>query len=139
LEQQELARTLGIDDSITILPFLSREALAAVYRRADVVLQPSESEGFGLPVAEALACGTPVVASDIPVLREAGGDAALYAPVGATADWCQRVIDIIDERVHRPEASARRRERGMRHAALFSWPNYAASMADAYRRVGGRA
>ena len=63
-------------DAIVVLPFVDRATLAAVYRRAALALLPSEREGFGLPLVEALACGTPVVASDIPVLREVGGDAA---------------------------------------------------------------
>ena len=67
---------------IVTLPFLDRRVLAAVYRRAALVLQPSEREGFGLPVAEAMACGTPVVASTVPALREAGGDGAIYCRVG---------------------------------------------------------
>ena len=63
-----------------MLPFLDRATLAAVYRRSALVLLPSEREGFGLPVLEALACGTPVVASDIDALREVGGDAVRYCP-----------------------------------------------------------
>ena len=70
-------------------PFLrpADRTLAAVYRRAALVLQPSEAEGFGLPVAEALACGTPVLASDLAVLREVGGEAAVYRAVGDVPAW----------------------------------------------------
>jgi glycosyltransferase involved in cell wall biosynthesis len=53
-----------------------------MYRRAALVLQPSSAEGFGLPVAEALACGAVVLASDLEVLREVAGEAAAYAPDG---------------------------------------------------------
>ena len=75
------ARSLGLADAILTLPYFDprshrdRATLAAIYRRASLVLVPSEAEGFGLPVAEALACGVPLLASDIPVLREVGGDA----------------------------------------------------------------
>ncbi|HMK29579.1 MAG TPA: glycosyltransferase, partial [Terriglobales bacterium] len=79
--QRSLARKLGVAAAIDVLPRLAPEALAAVYRRASLLLQPSQAEGFGLPVVEAMACGTPVLASDIPPLREVGGDAADYCPV----------------------------------------------------------
>ena len=72
-EQQALVRELGLGEAIVVLPTLDRSTLAAVYRRSALLLMPSEREGFGLPVLEALACGTPVVASDIAALREVGG------------------------------------------------------------------
>ena len=74
---------------------LTRAELAEVYRRAAVVLVPSEAEGFGLPVIEALACGAAVVASDIPALREAGGPAAVYAPVGDVGAWADAVAKVL--------------------------------------------
>ena len=77
-EQRALVARARPRRVIVVLPFLDRSTLAAVYRRSALVLLPSEREGFGLPVLEALACGTPVVASDIEALREVGGDAATY-------------------------------------------------------------
>ena len=65
---------LGLGHNIRVLPFVDRPVLAALYRRASLVLLPSEREGFGLPLVEAMACGISVVASDLPVLREVGGD-----------------------------------------------------------------
>ena len=89
---------LGLEPHIIVLPFLERRVLAAVYRRAAVVLQPSDREGFGLPVAEAMACGTPVVASDLPPLREVGGAMASYCPVGDVEAWTSTVSELLDER-----------------------------------------
>ena len=71
--QQAQVRELGLGDAIVVLPLLDRSTLAAVYRRCALVLMPSEREGFGLPVLEALACGTPVVASDSPRCARSAG------------------------------------------------------------------
>ena len=133
--QQQLAESLGIAGSIVTLPHVSRDVLAAVYRRAAVVLQPSDAEGFGLPVAEAMSCGTPVVASDLPVLREAGGDEATYVPVGDAAAFAAATLALLDERERDPEAWQRRRERGAAWASRFSWHAYAERASDAYRRT----
>ena len=95
--QVQQAERLGVAGAIVSLPFLDRRTLAAVYRRAVLVLQPSEREGFGLPVAEALACGTPVVASDIPSMREAGGSAATYCRAADLDAWTAAVHALIDE------------------------------------------
>ncbi len=90
-EQQQLARELGIDSRIVELPFVERDVLAAMYRRAAVVLLPSDAEGFGLPIIEAMAAGQTVVASDLPVLREVGGDAVAYCSVGNVPAWIDTV------------------------------------------------
>ena len=61
--------------------------LRALYRGAEVFALPSRHEGFGLPVLEAMAQETPVLCSDLPVLREIAGDAATYVPVGDVDVW----------------------------------------------------
>ena len=97
-DHRERIARLGLAGAITHVTGLTRVELAEVYRRAAVVLVPSGAEGFGLPVIEALACGAAVVASDIPALREAGGPAAAYAPVGDVGAWS----DAGGEAAHRP-------------------------------------
>ena len=84
------------------LPFVDRTTLAALYRRATLALLPSEREGFGLPLVESLACGTPVVASDIPALREVGGSAASYCPVADVSAWRDRILALVAERDKAP-------------------------------------
>ena len=98
---------------------------------------PSDREGFGLPVVEAMACGTPVVASDIAALREVGGDAASYASVGDLDGWRQTVTHLLDEKDARPVEWARRRDAALARASLFSWSAYARRMEALYTRLAG--
>jgi len=132
-EQAALARDVGVD--VVVLPFVDRSTLAAVYRRSALLVMPSEREGFGLPLIESLACGTPVVASDIPALREVGGDAAEYCAVGDVEGWTAAIGGLLDEREQRPAEWAVRQERGVRRAEAFSWSKYAREIAALYGRV----
>lgn len=134
-EQRVRARNLGVTDAIAVLPFLDRVTLAAVYRRAALALLPSEREGFGLPVVEALACGTPVVASDIPVLREVGSDAVAFAPVGDVNAWRDTILRLLNERDAHHQAWTERKARGRARAAEFSWSRYADEVAALYYSV----
>jgi glycosyltransferase involved in cell wall biosynthesis len=132
------AEQLGITGSIATLPPFSptssrdRATLAAVYRRAKLVLQPSEAEGFGLPVAEALACGAPVLASDIPVLREVAGEAAEYRPVGDVDAWVDGVLRMLDEGVETRQA---RRAAGLERARRYGWDSHVEALMAIYREV----
>ena len=134
-----LAKRLRIADAIEEMPFLDRDALAAVYRRASVLVLPSDREGFGLPVAEAMACGTPVVASAIPALREIGGGAAIYCAPGNVAAWVEAVTVLLRERQHDAPAHAARRQRCIENAARFSWDTCASEMATLYESLERRA
>lgn len=136
--QSELLRCLDLADSVNVLPFLNRRTLAAVYRRAALLLLPSEGEGFGLPIIEAMACGTPVIASALPALREVGGEAAVYCSVGNVSQWAEAIRVLIEERRDQPGASRDRRQRGLEQAAKFSWSAYAASMLQLYREFAQR-
>jgi glycosyltransferase involved in cell wall biosynthesis len=133
-EQQALARELGIDTHIVQLPFLETRVLAALYRRAAVVLVPSEREGFGLPVVEALAAGAPVVATDLPVFREIGGEVVRYAPLGLVPQWAAGVAQVLREQAS-PETRQQRRDAAVGHAAGFSWSAFAQVHADTYRQI----
>jgi glycosyltransferase involved in cell wall biosynthesis len=135
--QQALVRELGLGEAVVVLPALDRSTLASVYRRSALLLMPSEREGFGLPVVEALACGTPVVASDIAALREVGGYAATYCPIDDVDAWHGAVSRLLDERAQMPAQWTLRREAGIRRAAAFSWSRYAADVVSIYARVAG--
>ena len=134
-EQDRSIVEFGLARSIVVLPHLERNVLTAVYRRAAVVLQPSEREGFGLPVLEALACGAPVVASDIPALRETGDDAAEYCSVSDLTSWTKTVAQLLVDRNHDSREHHERRVRGLAQAAKFSWAEYSRLMINVYQAV----
>lgn len=131
--QREQIRSLELEPAIFHFRGLSRSRLAELYRQASAVLAPSEKEGFGLTVIEALACGAPVIASDIPALHESGGAAAIYVPVGAVDAWADAIVAVVDK----PNAAPAREAR-LRQAAQFSWDRHARIIADAYLNMRGR-
>jgi glycosyltransferase involved in cell wall biosynthesis len=84
---------------------------------------------------ESLACGTPVVASDIAALREVGADAATYCAVGDVEAWTDAIHMLLDERQEQPAEWAARQQRGVRRAEAFSWSKYAREIASLYERM----
>ena len=123
-------------DSVVELPFLERPVLAAVYRRSAALLATSTREGFGWPVVEAMACGTPVVASDLPVFREVGGEAVTYAPVRDLQAWVEAVDRLLYDRRDRRQLRGRR-EAALERAAAFDLESYARGVTAVYRHVLG--
>ncbi|HXZ81850.1 MAG TPA: glycosyltransferase family 1 protein [Terriglobales bacterium] len=134
-DQASMARRLGIREAIDVLPRLTPQLLASVYRRASLLLQPSESEGFGLPVVEAMACGTPVVASDIPALREVGGDAAVFCPLTDVHGWVRTCIGLLEAKTRDPQRDSSRRALCLKRSQQFCWTEYARRMVEIYERV----
>ena len=133
--QSELVARLGLPgESIVELPFLTRPVLAAVYRRATALLATSKREGFGWPLVEAMACGTPVVASDLPVFREVCGEAADYAPVRDLQRWVEAVDRLLLDRGDAREWSGRR-DAALERADRFSLEAYAHGVTSVYRRM----
>ncbi|MFN7921994.1 MAG: glycosyltransferase family 1 protein [Bryobacteraceae bacterium] len=134
-EQEELAANLGVRDAVDVLPRIERATLAAVYRRCALLLQPSEYEGFGLPVVEAMACGLPVIASDLSVLHEVGGAAASYCSLEDIGAWRQTAGELLRQRSDDRTAWASRKEVAIRHAEQFSWDSYAERVLTIYGEI----
>jgi glycosyltransferase involved in cell wall biosynthesis len=111
------------------------DRLVELYNAADVLLFPSFAEGFGWPVLEAMGCGTPVVASDIPALCEVGGEAALYGSPHEPRELADAVRSVTSS----PENAARLRERGRARAAAFTWERAIDQYGELYRQIADSA
>lgn len=146
-EQHAWVQRLGLGDALVQPGPLSRAALAWLYRNASAVLLPSEKEGFGLPMIEALACGAPVVASDLPVLREVSGAAAggessplrsvRFCTVGEVERWVEVTTEVLRAaRGSGAEAERTERlERASEIARRYRWTEHARRICEAYERL----
>lgn len=104
-----------------------RPALAA----ATVYVTCSRTEGFGIPVAEAMAAGCPIVATDLPIHREVAGDAAVYFPEGDAQALARALREVLASEAMREGM----RERGLRRAGEFSWRRAAEETLEVYRQA----
>ncbi len=95
----------------------AQERLRDCYRAAIALVIPSYHETFGMPLLEAMACGTPVIASAAGALPEVGGDAALYAPSDDAGAWADAMLQISQDLPLRERLSAA----GLQRAGHFSW------------------
>lgn len=115
----------------TWLRDVSDEELACLYRRATMLALASSDEGFGLPAAEAMASGTPVVVAKRGALPEIVGDAGVLVDDDAAESWAGAIERVLDDQTLRNTLSARGRKRATR----FRWSHAAAQTAALYREV----
>jgi glycosyltransferase involved in cell wall biosynthesis len=130
-DEADLAATLGIGSSIRYVGIVDDSTLAAWYRAADVLVFPSLWEGFGWPPLEAMACGTPVVASNIPALAEIVGDAGILVP----ADDPSAVARATERVLTDPALADSLRQKGLERASQYTWTRTAAETAVVYDQV----
>ncbi len=126
-----LARELGVADGLVLEPAVDQGTLAQYYRDADVVLVPSRSETFGLVALEAQACGTPVVAADVPGLEAVVGRGGTLVPGHDPADHAAAVLRYLTDDHHVAAA----RKAGLAAAARASWDRATDRLLDVYRDV----
>ena len=130
-EAAETARRLGVADRVEWAGYLDDAALVRAYQDADALALLSRYEGFGLPVLEAMACGTPVTCSDAASLPEVAGAAArLVAP-----DDVAGAVAALKEILTDPAAAARLRAAGLEQARKFSWRTTAAGVRKLYAEL----
>ncbi len=102
--------------SIHLPGYVSQEDARSLMRHAAVFVLASEAEGFGLPLAEAIACGAPCVATDIPSLRETGGEAAMYTARGNAQELAETILHALE-----PDVTPLMRERSAERAEALGW------------------
>ena len=127
------ASELGVTARLRRLGAVPDGALASLYAGALALCFPSVAEGFGLPVLEAMAAGTPVLVSDIPVMRELTAGAALYVGHGTGRGWAEAIEGLISAPTSRERLGAAGRLR----AAEFTWEKTASATLAAYRLALG--
>lgn len=127
----KLASNLGLQPRVTLLGPVPQADLPALYSAATLFVFPSLYEGFGLPVLEAMACGTPVVCSRIPSLVEIAAEAACYFLPTDHQQIAEAVLRLWED----GEARMQLRARGFQRARGFSWQKSAAKTLEVYRRV----
>jgi glycosyltransferase involved in cell wall biosynthesis len=123
-----LAHRLHVADRTVWLGALKRDDVVTLMQAAAGLIQPSLYEGFGLPVLEAMACSCPVVASDIPALREITGGAALLVPPGDVEKLASALRDFAQS----PHVRRSLGEQGLARAREFSWDRCARETLDVY-------
>ena len=129
--EMELARELGLGDRVQYLGYVPDDDLPPLYSGAALLAYPSLYEGFGLPVLEAMACGTPVVAANTSATAEVAGDAALLVDpldVDGLATAMRRLLS--DETLR-----ASQRARGLERAASYSWERTARATLALYESL----
>jgi len=130
-EAKELAVSLGVSDSVRFLGAVLGADLPLLYAAATAFIFPSLYEGFGLPVLEAMACGTPVACSRAPGLNEVTGQAALTFDPYSVGEMADVIIRLGTDSSLRDQLI----RRGMKRAASFSWENTARLTLQAYQEL----
>jgi glycosyltransferase involved in cell wall biosynthesis len=131
---EQLIETMRRDPSVELRERPSDEELAGLYRGALALVYPSEMEGFGLPVAEAMACGCPVIASDLPSIREFAGAHPLYITAGDSHQLARHIEQLLNGD---PDADERR-QHGRDAVASLRWSALGERTAIIIERLGER-
>ena len=129
--QRRLLESSGLERHVRQMSRVSEEDLVGLYNMANVFVLPSLYEGFGLPVLEAMACGTPVIAADAASLPEVVGDAGLLVDPRSPEDIAEAIAQVLKD----PALASDLRERGLRRAREFTWERTARGTLEAYHQV----
>lgn len=130
-EQSAAIQSHNLASTIVQIAAPDKQTLLEIYNAADLLLAPSLYEGFGLTILEAMACGTPVISSDVSSLPEVAGDAAILVP---PLD-IEAIVNGIVSLQHDPILRQSYRDQGLARAKLFTWAQAAASISKIYQTL----
>jgi glycosyltransferase involved in cell wall biosynthesis len=124
------AAAASLATGAVVLPgHLPDDAIADLYRSAAAVVVPSRAEGFGLPVLEGMACGVPVICSDLPVLRELADGMATFCDPSSPTAFATAMSAVLDS------DNRDRIQRGIARAGTYTWKSAAEQTVTIYERV----
>ncbi len=127
----QLISDLRLSDNVIWHSYIPEEDLVPLYCAAHALVYPSSYEGFGLPVLEAMACGTPVITTRQSSLPEVAGEAGLYVDPHSLNDLTDAMINILENNFLRAEL----RQKGLKQASRFSWSRTARETMDVFRKI----
>jgi len=130
----QLIKRLKLEEQVLFPDKIEQKDLPAVYHSALLFLYPSLYEGFGLPVVEAMACGTPVITSNVSSLPEVAGDAAILVNPYSVSEIAQAMKEVLLNDRKREEM----REKGIKNAQRFSWQKSAQELLNFFEEVMGK-
>jgi glycosyltransferase involved in cell wall biosynthesis len=128
-----LVREMGVENRVVEVPSVPERWLPAVFQEAQAFLFPSLVEGFGLPLIEAMAAGTPTIASAVPAVAEVARGAALLVPPDDPTAWAASVKTVLEE----PEFRDELRRRGKKVASSYRWSSAAKALVAAFNEIDG--
>jgi glycosyltransferase involved in cell wall biosynthesis len=120
-----------LEESVIFTDYVSEDDAVRLFNAADVFALPSFYEGFGLPVLEAMACGTPVVCSNAASLPEVVGDAAIQCSPESPQEFCDAMQNVLTDQAFQNKL----RQKGLARVQDFSWDNMARQTLEVYESV----
>ncbi len=122
---------LGLENNVIFTGYIPAEDLPGIYNLAKIFVYPSKYEGFGLPLLEAMSCGVPVIASNVPSIPEVLGDAGILVGHDDPKEFAHKIYELLTDK----EISAKMSSKGFERIKFFSWEKVAKETRKVYERV----
>jgi glycosyltransferase involved in cell wall biosynthesis len=130
-EDKRFIQANGLEDSIQYLGYLDKPTLVTAYNASDVLVAPSFHEGFGITLLEAMACGTPVITSNVSAMPEVVSGAGILVDPSSSQNIADAVCRLQSDPIYCQEL----REKGLRRVQTFTWEKVAEQLIEVYERL----